>query len=73
MIPPSEMLRRTAADIVGVPNKKIDVRQVDILLIQPNLSQTKGPETNQFKETKTEQFRRSVSNPNQKWINRSVV
>ena len=32
-IPPSEMLQRTAADIVGVPNKKIVVKEVPIHLI----------------------------------------
>ena len=36
-IPPSEMLHRTAAEIVGVPNKKIIVKEVLSYIIQPKL------------------------------------
>lgn len=45
-IPPSEMLRRTAADIVGIPNKEIKINE-------PKLGQSTGPETDQFTLTKT--------------------
>ncbi len=45
-IPPSEMLRRTAADIVGIPNKEIKVHE-------PKLGQSTGPEIDQFTITKT--------------------
>jgi hypothetical protein len=49
-IPPSDMLRRTAADIVGVPNKEIRVDE-------PRLGQPTGPEVDQFRLTKTKEFR----------------
>lgn len=53
-IPPSLMLQRTAADIVGVPPKKIDVNEVRLLLMQPNDVEGKrsGPEVDQFTQTK---------------------
>jgi hypothetical protein len=52
-IPPSEMLRRTAADIVGVPNKEIKVDE-------PRLGRPTGPEIDQFRLTKTKEFRESM-------------
>jgi hypothetical protein len=53
-IPPSLMLQRTAADIVGVPLKRIDVSEVQYSSIQPNdiKNRTSGPETDQFTQTK---------------------
>ena len=53
-IPPNLMLQRTAADIVGVPPKKIDVNEVILRYIQPvdvNALRT-GPEVDQFSQTK---------------------
>ena len=43
-IPPTEMFSRTAANIVGVPDKEIKVKE-------PKITQ-KGPEIDQFTKTK---------------------
>lgn len=40
-VPPSEMLRRTAAEVVGIPNKEIKIRE-------PRVGEPTGPETDQF-------------------------
>ena len=45
LIPPSDVLQRTAADIVGVDNKRIEVREPS------DLGRT-GPEVDQFTETR---------------------
>lgn len=59
------MLRRTAADIVGVPNKEIK-------LYEPNLQKSTGPETDQFTYTKTEEFKQSVKNRENPWVDNSI-
>lgn len=41
------MLRRTAAEVVGIPNKEIKVQE-------PKLGQSTGPEIDQFRATKNE-------------------
>lgn len=46
-IPPSEMLQKTAADIVGVPNKEIKIKE-------PRLGEPTGSQIDQFRATRTE-------------------
>ena len=51
-ISPSEMLQRTAADIVGVENRKIEIKE-------PSGFNTTGPEIDQF--TQTREWRKTSS------------
>jgi hypothetical protein len=53
-IPPTLMLHRTAAEIVGVPPKKIDVNEVQKDLTKPEdlMRRSTGPEQDQFTQTK---------------------
>ena len=51
------MLQRTAADIVGVPNTKITVREVSLNIIQPHIKLKEGDEIDQFTIAKDETFR----------------
>ena len=45
-VPPSEMLRRTAAEVVGIPNKEIKINE-------PRLGDPTGPEVDQFTVSKS--------------------
>lgn len=65
-IPPSEMLQRTAADIVGIPNKEVKVNE-------PTLGQRTGPEIDQFTLTKSPEFQQTLSNSQNKWVNTRVI
>lgn len=44
------MLRRTAAEVVGIPNKEIKINE-------PRLTQATGPEIDQFTISRTKEFR----------------
>lgn len=65
-IAPSEMLQRTAADIVGIPNKTVKVQE-------PKLGQPTGPEVDQFTLTKSPEFQQTLSQSKNRWVDTRVV
>ena len=65
-VPPSEMLRRTAAEVVGIPNKEIKINE-------PRVGEATGPEIDQFTITKTKEFRDTVSSRQNPWVDKKVV
>ena len=65
-IPPSEMLKRTAAEVVGIPNKEIKINE-------PKLGNATGPETDQFTVSRSEEFKKTMSSRVNPWVDKKIV
>lgn len=60
------MLRRTAAEVVGIPNKEIKIKE-------PKLEQSTGPEIDQFTVSRSQAFRDTVASRTNPWVDRKVT